>query len=84
MPWTIDSGDRVMSDAGNLKDYDVCHRLAYFQDMGGAVVLAHDSDRRNRNTEDFTLSVVCGLLESATVRGIQVLTVSQLLEKAIT
>lgn len=78
VPWTADIEDRVTSQDGILKNDDAHRIVNRIRDLGGAVVLAHDSDRRNRDTEAFTLRVVRAVLESAKATDMQVVTVAEL------
>jgi len=71
--WSVDSGDtwRQRPDS---------HRLAQLAEkLGGAVSLAHDFDRENENTNRFVIESVRAALAMAAARGMQVLTVSELL-----
>lgn len=79
--WTIESGDRTMSkiNPSVLRSHDI-HRLATdVREMGGAVVLAHDANRRNPDTEAFTLDSIRAILAMAKETGMEIMTVSELL-----
>jgi peptidoglycan/xylan/chitin deacetylase (PgdA/CDA1 family) len=72
--WTIDSGDtwQVKPDS---------RRVAMLAEKaGGAVSLTHDFDRSNENTSRFVVESVRAALAMAADKGMQVLTVSELLD----
>jgi peptidoglycan/xylan/chitin deacetylase (PgdA/CDA1 family) len=79
--WTADSGDRTMSktNPSALRSHDTQRLALDVREMGGAVVLAHDTNRRNPDTEAFTLESVRALLVMANETGIKTMTVSELL-----
>jgi peptidoglycan/xylan/chitin deacetylase (PgdA/CDA1 family) len=71
--WSVDSGDTWRQQPDS-------HRLARLvEKLGGAVSLAHDFDREDENTSRFVIESVRAALAMATARGMQVLTVSELL-----
>jgi peptidoglycan/xylan/chitin deacetylase (PgdA/CDA1 family) len=71
--WSVDSGDTWRRRPDN-------HRLAQLAERAGGVVsLAHDFDRKNENTNRFVIESVRAALAMAADRGMQVLTVSELL-----
>lgn len=71
--WSVDSGDtwRQQPDSNRLAQL--------VEKLGGAVSLAHDFDRKNENTNRFVIESVRAALAMAAARGMQVLTVSELL-----
>ena len=72
--WSIDSGDTWRQQPDNL-------RVALLAEKtGGAVSLAHDFDRSNENTSRFVVESVRAALAMAADNGMQVLTVSELLD----
>lgn len=79
--WTINSGDRILSRTNSwmLKNYDSERTTIEAMRVGGAVVLAHDSNRRNPDTEAFTLECIRSALLMARKTGMKVMSVSQLL-----
>ena len=71
--WSVDSGDtwRLKPDS---------HRVAQLLERtGGAVLLAHDFDRKNDNVNRFVTETVRAALAMAADKGVRVLTVSELL-----
>jgi peptidoglycan/xylan/chitin deacetylase (PgdA/CDA1 family) len=72
--WSIDSGDTWPTKP----DTHRVTRLA--EKAGGAVFLAHDFDRSNENSSRFVVESVRAALAMAADRGMQVLTVSELLD----
>jgi peptidoglycan/xylan/chitin deacetylase (PgdA/CDA1 family) len=71
--WSVDSGDTWRRQPDN-------HRVAQLAERtGGVVSLAHDFDRKNENTNRFVIESVRAVLAMAADRGMQVLTVSELL-----
>jgi peptidoglycan/xylan/chitin deacetylase (PgdA/CDA1 family) len=72
--WSVDSGDTWRQQPDS-------HRLAQLAEkLGGVVSLAHDFDRENENTNRFVIESVRAALAMAATRGMQVLTVSELLD----
>jgi len=71
--WTVDSGDTwlVKPDSSRV--------ALLVEEMGGAVSLAHDFDRKNENTSRFVVDSVRAALAMAVNKGMRVLTVSELL-----
>jgi peptidoglycan/xylan/chitin deacetylase (PgdA/CDA1 family) len=72
--WTIDSGDTWRHEQRDSQRASVLTR-----NLGGGIVLAHDNDRLNPDTELMVLESVRSVLAVAEEAGMRVLTVSQLL-----
>jgi len=79
--WTVEAGDRTMSKTNpmTLKNLDTQHVALEVKKTKGAVVLFHDSDRRNSDTESFTLESIRSMLATSDEMGMRVITISQLL-----
>jgi len=72
--WSIDSGDTWRRQPDSL-------RVALLTEKkGGAISLAHDFDRSNKNTSRFVVESVRAALAMAADKGMRVLTVSELLD----
>jgi peptidoglycan/xylan/chitin deacetylase (PgdA/CDA1 family) len=72
--WSVDSGDTWRQQPDS-------HRVAQFAERtGGVVSLAHDFDRKNKNTNQFVIESVRAALAMAADKGMRVLTVSELLD----
>ena len=72
--WSIDSGDTWRRQPNSL-------RVALLAEKtGGAVSLSHDFDRSNANTKRCVVLAVRAALAMAADKGMQVLTVSELLD----
>jgi peptidoglycan/xylan/chitin deacetylase (PgdA/CDA1 family) len=72
--WSLDSGD-------TWREKPDSRRVAMLAEKaGGAVSLTHDFDRSNENTSRFVVESVRAALAMAADRGMQVLTVSELLD----
>ena len=74
--WTVDAGDR-----GSQKLPDAQKLASQVRLAGGAVVLAHDSDRVNPDITAFTLKSVRAVLSMAKETGMEIMTVSELLNR---
>jgi peptidoglycan/xylan/chitin deacetylase (PgdA/CDA1 family) len=72
--WTIDSGDTWPHEQRNSERATHLARNA-----GGGIVLVHDNDRLNPDTESMVLESVRSTLDMAKETGIQILAVSELL-----
>ena len=72
--WSLDSGDtwREMPDSLRVA------QLA--KQVGGVVSLAHDFDRKNENRSRYIIESVKAILAMAADKGMQILTVSELLD----
>lgn len=79
--WTLNSGDRVVLKTNPMVlRYPDTQRIAVeVKKPKGAVVLFHDSDRRNSDIESFTLESIRSMLATADEIGMRVITISQLL-----
>lgn len=72
--WSVDSGDTWREKPDSLRVAQLAERA------GGAVLLAHDFDRKNKNTSRYVVESVRAALAMAADKGMQVLTVSELLD----
>jgi peptidoglycan/xylan/chitin deacetylase (PgdA/CDA1 family) len=72
--WSVDSGDtwREMPDSLRVAQLT--------EQAGGVVSLAHDFDRKNENRNRYVVESVRAALAMAADKGLQVLTVSELLD----
>lgn len=71
--WTIDSGDTWKIRPGS-------DTIAEAVKKGGAVALAHDFDREDEKTNKFVLDSIQSALEAARDNGMQLMTVSELMD----
>jgi len=71
--WSVDSGDTWREVPDGLRVAQLAERA------GGAVSLAHDFDRKNENRSRYVVGSARAALTMAADRGMQVMTVSQLL-----
>jgi len=74
--WTLISGDTYPSEK---RPQD--HIVTLIQKQGGAVVLAHDFNRVNKDTELMVLNLTKSLLDMASKNNMNIITVSELLAK---
>jgi len=72
--WTIDSGDTWPHEKRDIQRASVVARNA-----GGSLILAHDNDRVNPDTEAFVLASLNATLAMTEENGMQVFSVSELL-----
>jgi peptidoglycan/xylan/chitin deacetylase (PgdA/CDA1 family) len=73
--WSLDFADTSPSDSRDK------NRIVSLVEGGGAVTLAHDFDRINRETERFILESLELVLETAKRTDLRLLTISELLAK---
>jgi len=73
--WTVDSGDTWEQQANS------CRAEILVERAGGAVLLAHDFDRRDASLDKFTADSLRSVLELTKDRRMQTLTVSEFLTK---
>ena len=72
--WSVDSGDTWRETPDRLRVAQLAEKA------GGVVSLAHDFDRKNENTSRYVVETVRAALAMAADKGMQVLTVSELLD----
>ena len=77
--WAIEPGDGTVSktDLSILKNADAQRAATNLKKVRRGVVLAHDSDLQNPNTEAFTLEFVSSALSMADKTRMQIVPVSQ-------
>jgi peptidoglycan/xylan/chitin deacetylase (PgdA/CDA1 family) len=75
--WSLDSRDTWREKP----DYDVIAQLV--AKAGGAVLLAHDFDRKNNDSSRYVIESVRTALAMATEKGMRVLPVSELLDLGV-
>jgi peptidoglycan/xylan/chitin deacetylase (PgdA/CDA1 family) len=72
--WTIDCGDTWETKPS-------CNMIAEAVKKGGAVVLAHDFDRDDEDANQYVIGSIQSALAIAKDKGMQILTVSEFLDK---
>jgi len=73
--WTVDTGDTWPPSSR-----DKNRAASLIKKTCGAVTLAHDFDRKREDTSKMILEVTGSLLEQAKIKGMRVVTVSELLK----
>ena len=75
--WSLDSGD-------TWREKPDCHLIAQSAaKTGGAVLLVHDFDRKNKDTSRYVIESIKAALAMAADKGMRVLPVSELLDLGV-
>ena len=75
--WSLDSGD-------TWREKPDCHLIAQSAaKTGGAVLLVHDFDRKNKDTSRYVIESIRAALAMAADKGMRVLPVSELLDLGV-